>query len=83
MSESQIPEELVTFIEVLHEDGDLRAWFDSFADSPEWQRADEFRRLAMRMHGGGEHPHLVRATALLAEPEIYAAVVSTLQNARS
>lgn len=79
MNAPDIPEELVTFIEVLQEDGDLRAWFDSFGESPEWQRADEFRRLAMRMHAGGEHPHLVRATAMLAEPEIFAAVVVTLQ----
>ena len=73
----------MTFIEVLGEDGDLRAWFDSFADSPEWRRADEFRKLAMRMHAAGEHPHLVRATAMLAEPEIYAAVVATLHQTRS
>ena len=83
MSEPQTPEELVTFIQVLQEDDDLRAWFDSFAEAPEWKRSDEFQRLAMKMHGAGEHPHLVRATAMLAEPEIYAAVVSTLQNARS
>ena len=79
MNAPEIPDELVTFIEVLQEDGDLRAWFDSYGDSPEWQRADEFRRLAMRMHAGGEHPDLVRATALLAEPDIYASVVATLQ----
>jgi hypothetical protein len=83
VSASQIPEELVTFIRVLEEDEDLRAWFDSFADSPDWQRADEFRRLAMRMHAGGEHADLVRATAMLAEPEIYAAVVATLQRPQS
>jgi hypothetical protein len=79
---SEIPEELVTFIEVLGEDDDLRAWFDSFAETPDWRRAEEFRQLAMRMHAGGEHPHLIRATALLAEPDIYAAVVATLQRNR-
>ena len=78
MSAPELPEELITFIQVLEEDEDLRAWFDSFADTPEWQRAEEFRKLAARMHAGGEHADLVRATAMLAEPDVYRAVVATL-----
>jgi hypothetical protein len=78
VSAPQLPEELVTFVEVLGEDEDLRAWFESFADAPHWQRAEEFRKLAARMHAAGEHPDLVRATVLLAEPEVYGAVRKTL-----
>lgn len=78
MSASGIPDELVTFVEVLGEDQDLRAWFESFADTPHWQRAEEFRKLATRMQAAGEHPDLIRATALLAEPEIYGAVNAAL-----
>jgi hypothetical protein len=80
VSEPAIPEELITFVQVLQEDGDLRAWFESFAEMPEWQRADEFRRLAARMQSGGEHPDLIRATALLAEPQVYAAVSAIIAN---
>lgn len=68
----------MTFVEVLGEDEDLRAWFDSFVDAPHWQRAEEFRKLAARMHAAGEHPDLVRTTALLAEPGIYEAVNAAL-----
>ena len=64
----------MTFVHVLTEDEDLRAWFDSFADAPEWQRTEEFRKLAARMQDAGEHPDLVRATGLLASPEVYRAV---------
>ena len=78
MSAPELPEELITFIAVLEEDEDLRAWFDSFAETPAWQRVDEFRQLAARMHAGGEHADLVRATALLAEDAVYRAVVATL-----
>jgi hypothetical protein len=73
-----IPEELIVFIQVLGEDEDLRAWFDSFAETPSWRRIEEFRQLAARMHAGGEHRDLVTATAMLAEPGIYEAVVQTL-----
>jgi hypothetical protein len=73
-----IPEELIVFIQVLGEDEDLWAWFNSFAEAPAWRRTEEFRRLAARMQAGGEHPDLVTATAMLAEPGIYDAVVRTL-----
>jgi hypothetical protein len=75
----KIPEDLVTFIQVLEEDEDLRAWFDSFAEASQWKREEEFRTLAERMQAGGEHPDLVRATALLAETEVYEAVRAVLK----
>lgn len=64
----------MTFVQVLTEDEDLRAWFESFDNAPEWKRAEEFRKLAARMQDAGEHPDLVRATGLLANPEVYRAV---------
>jgi hypothetical protein len=78
-----LPEELITFVRVLEEDEDLRAWFDSFADTPDLLRQQEFRGLAARMQAGGEHADLVRATALLSEPEIYRAVVAILSEAET
>lgn len=68
----------MTFVQVLGEDEDLRAWFDSFAGAPQWRRAEEFRQLAARMQTAGEHPDLIRATVLLAEPEVYSAVQAAL-----
>ena len=69
----------MTFVQVLGEDEDLRAWFHSFADAPQWRRAEEFRKLAARMQAAGEHPDLIRTTALLAEPEVYSAVSAALE----
>ena len=78
---SAVPEELVTFVQVLADDADLRAWFESFTETPEAQRAAEFRRLAARMHAGGESPELIRATALLAERGVFQAAQTALQEA--
>ena len=50
---SAVPEELVTFVQVLAEDDDLRAWFESFAATPDGPREMEFRGLAARMHAAG------------------------------
>lgn len=79
---SGIPDALVTFVQVLAEDEDLRAWFESFADTPEVQRSVEFQKLAARMQAGGEAEELVRATALLANPEIYRGAQAALEEAR-
>ena len=78
---SAIPDELVTFVQVLAEDEDLRAWFESFAETPEARRAAEFRALAARMHAGREAPELIRATALLADSRIFRAAKSALREA--
>ncbi len=78
---SAIPEELVTFIQVLTEDEDLRAWFESFGGTPEPQRGVEFHELAARMHAGGEEPELIRATALLADPDVLRAAQIALREA--
>lgn len=78
---SAVPDELVTFVQVLAEDDDLRAWFESFADVPDHERAAEFRRLAVRMNAAGEAPELVQATVLLAEPEVFRAAQAALREA--
>ena len=62
---SAVPDELVTFVQVLAEDDDLRAWFESFADVSAGRREMEFRGLAARMHAAGEALELIAATALL------------------
>ena len=75
---SAVPDELVTFVQVLADDDDLRAWFESFSDTPEGRREVEFRGLAARMHAAGEAPEVIAATALLADPEIYRAARAAL-----
>ena len=75
---SHIPDELVTFVQVLAEDADLRAWFESFRDTPDAERAAEFRALAAKMHAAGEAPELITATALLAKTEVYRAAEAAL-----
>ena len=78
---SAVPDELVTFVQVLAEDDDLRAWFESFHDTPDARREAEFRGLAARMHAAGEARKLVAATALLANPAIYRAAQAALREA--
>jgi hypothetical protein len=76
---SAVPDELVTFVQVLTEDDDLRAWFESFAEVPEHERAAEFRRLAAQMQAAGEAREFVQATALLAETEVFRAAQAALR----
>ena len=83
MKSAAVLDELTKFIAVLVEDEDLRAWFESFAALPEMLRAAEFAGLAGRMRAAGEDAELVRATALLAEVEIYEGVRRALQETLS
>ena len=76
---SAVPDELVTFVQVLAEDDDLRAWFESFQETSDGFREVEFRKLAARMHAASEAPELIAATALLANPEIYRAAQAALR----
>lgn len=78
---SHIPEELVTFVQVLTEDEDLRAWFESFADTPDEAREAAFREIAGKMHAAGEAPELIAATALLAKREVFHAAQVALREA--
>ena len=57
-------------LQALLEDEDLHEWYRSLGEWPEEQRCAEFARVATRMEHAGEHPELVRATALLASPEV-------------
>ena len=75
---SAIPDELVTFVQVLAGDDDLRAWFESFHDTPDVRREAEFRALAARMHAAGEAQELIAATALLANAEVWRAAHEAL-----
>ena len=76
---SPIPDELVTFVQVLAEDEDLRAWFESFRDTPDAVREVEFCTLAAKMQAAGEAPELIAATALLARAEVYRAAEAALR----
>ncbi len=77
-ADGAVPEELVTFVQALAEDDDLRAWFESLAATPEAARVQELRGIAAKMQAAGEHADLVRATALLADPRFYRAVQAAL-----
>jgi hypothetical protein len=79
---SGVPDELVTFVQVLAEDDDLRAWFESFVDTSESERAKVFLELAARMQAAGERQELITATTLLAAPEIFRAAHAALKAVR-
>ena len=78
---SHIPDELVTFVQVLAEDDDLRAWFESFRDASGAEREGEFRALAAKMQAASEAPELIAATALLANAEVFQAAQMALREA--
>ena len=78
---SHIPDELVTFVQVLAEDDDLRAWFESFQAASDAAREAEFRAIAAKMQAAGEEPGLIAATSLLAKPEVFQAAQAALQQA--
>jgi hypothetical protein len=76
---SSVPDELVTFVQVLAEDDDLRAWFESFVDSSDSERATAFLKLAARMQAAGERQELITATTMLAMPEVFRAARAALE----
>ena len=78
---SGIPDELVTFIQVLAEDDDLRAWFESFEAASDGARETVFRGIAAQMQAAGEEPGLIAATSLLAKPEVFQAAQMALRQA--
>jgi hypothetical protein len=74
-----VPDELVTFVQVLAKDDDLRAWFESFVEISDAERATSFLELAARMQAAGERAELIAATTLLATPEIFRAAHAALE----
>jgi hypothetical protein len=81
VSEPALPEGLVRFVQVLVEDEELRAWFESFDGVDQTRRAAEFHGLAARMKAADEHPDLIQATALLANPAVFAGAQAALREA--
>jgi len=81
MSGEAVREELVRFLQVLVDDADLRAWFVALEQLPDAARHVEFVRIAGEMRAAGEHPDLIHATALLAQPGVYRAMRLTLDDA--
>ncbi|MEO7319395.1 MAG: hypothetical protein ABIZ56_10440 [Chthoniobacteraceae bacterium] len=76
---SHVPDELVTFVQVLVEDDDLRAWFESFQAASDGEREAEFRTIAAKMQAAGEEPGLIASTSLLAKPEVFRAAQVALR----
>ena len=83
MKESAVREDLAKLVEALLEDEDLRIWFESFEGVPPAQRRLEFANMAGQMKAAGEHPELIAATELLAQPEIFRAMQATVRELRS
>jgi hypothetical protein len=78
---ASVSDELVTFVEVLVDDVRLRSWFLGLEALPTSVRAAEFRRMAERMNAEGEPQNVLRITNLLAQDEMYRAVLLTLRSA--
>ncbi|MES2568997.1 MAG: hypothetical protein V4710_02960 [Verrucomicrobiota bacterium] len=78
MKDEPVHAQLLKFVEALLEDGELRAWFESFEPLAPEERGETFLRIAARMQAAGEHPELIEATSLLAREENYEGVRRTI-----
>jgi hypothetical protein len=76
----EIPDALVRFVQALVADEELRLWFESLADVSIRERAAEFQATAARMRAGSDdYEELAHATALLAAPGVYEAVLKAMR----
>ena len=79
----EVREELAKFLEALIEDEDLRIWFESFEEVSAGERGLEFLNMAGRMKAEGEHPELIAATSLLADPDVFRSMLLALRELRA
>ena len=76
---AQITKELVTLVQVLREDDDLRGKFVQFAKLPPTARAAALSQLVGCMKAGKEETKFLRAISALKKPEMFDAVAKTLR----
>ena len=82
MSSAELPEELVTLVQVLAEDDALRGWFERVGAASDVVRVAELHRVAGEMEAGGEEARLVKAVRLLAHPHVFQGACAALKAAR-
>jgi hypothetical protein len=82
MKDGNISEEIVNLIQAIADDASLCDWLFELEHRPLPARVAALAEMGARMKAGGEDAGLVRAVSALAEPEIYAAVCSTLRDLR-
>ena len=82
MGSKELPEELITLIEVFAENDSLRAWFAQLRGASAAARGTELHRMATRMEAGGEDAGLVKAVRLLSHTGVFEGARAALEVAR-
>ena len=80
MARSHIPEALVKLTLILDESDDLRSWFAGLVALPFSRRLGALTSMARRMRADGQDEEIVRAMFSLTQPEIYSAVLDTIED---
>ena len=79
MSESAIPEALVSFLHAISEDGELSGQLLGLARLPLASRQSALRDMAAQMRSSGEDSAVADAVEALTLPHFYEAACSTLR----
>ena len=78
MAQSHIPDGLVKLTQVLNESNELRLWFVGLKTATFSDRTNAFNTMAKRMREDRRDEEVVSAVFLLAQPEIYRAVLNAV-----
>ncbi|HEY0634140.1 MAG TPA: hypothetical protein VGE00_02065 [Gammaproteobacteria bacterium] len=78
MGESAIPEEYVSLVQALADDGQLREWLVSLAAQPHNRRYSELGRVAAQFREVGEEP-LARVILSLNDERIFKMVLAVIR----
>ena len=79
MDDFKIPDLLVTFIQVLKEDKDLKEWFVRLDSLPENLRASELGQIKVKMREASEDINIVELVGYLKNRDIFKAVLYTIR----
>ncbi|HKP03486.1 MAG TPA: hypothetical protein VJU77_09020 [Chthoniobacterales bacterium] len=79
MSQSEVPEAVVSLTQVLIESPGLRTWFCSLERLSDSARSAAFTHMAGQMRAAGEDADLTAAIALLAHPGMYDTVLAAVR----
>lgn len=79
MARSHIPEALVNLTQAIDDSSELRSWFVGLRGVPFADRINAFNSMAKRMREEGQDEAVIKAVLALAQPEIYRAVLNTVE----
>lgn len=80
MKKTEIPEDLIRFVQVLMEDEKLKVWFMSLENMPKNLRLSELHKMTIKMKSGNVDPTIISLVEALMETDIYEAILKTVKH---